>query len=51
MPRPEKGESLHSYVSRFVGSKEAESDFPKKKQRLAVAYSMFRRRKAKKRAG
>jgi hypothetical protein len=47
MPHPEKGESMSSYISRFMGSKEAKGDFPKKKQRLAVAYNLFKKRKKK----
>lgn len=47
MPHPKKGESMSSYIGRFMGSGEAQADFPKKKQRLAVAYSMFRKRKKK----
>lgn len=47
MPKPEKGESMSSYIGRFMGSSEAKGDFPKKKQRLAVAYSMFKRKKRK----
>lgn len=45
MPQPVMGESLSSYVHRFMGSSEAKGDFPKRKQRLAVAYSMFKKRK------
>lgn len=45
MPRPTSKETLHSFMSRFVGSVEAKQDFPKKKQRIAVALSMFKRRK------
>lgn len=48
MPQPKAKETLADYVSRFVRSPEAEGDFPKKKQRLAVAYSMFKRKKEKK---
>lgn len=47
MPRPEKGENLSQYMKRFMGSSEAREDFPKKSQRAAVAYSMFKRRKKK----
>ena len=45
MPEPKPKESLSSYIGRFMGSSETESSFPKKKQRLAVAYSMFKRKK------
>lgn len=45
MPHPKKGESMSDYIGRFMGSKEAKGDFPKRKQRVAVAKSMFKRRK------
>jgi len=47
MPSPHSGESLSGFVSRFMGSKEARKSFPKQKQRAAVAYSEFKRRKKK----
>ena len=42
MPAREKGEKLSHFVSRFVGSKRERSNFPKLRQRLAVAYSEAR---------
>jgi hypothetical protein len=42
MPIPQKGEALNSFIGRYVGSKRAKKDFPKQKQRLAVAYSEAR---------
>lgn len=45
MPRPKAGESKSDYISRFMGSSEAQSDFPDEKQRLAVAYSMWGEKK------
>jgi hypothetical protein len=48
VPNPKKGENLSQFVGRYMGSSEAEKTFPKKKQRLAVAYSKFARRKKKK---
>jgi hypothetical protein len=44
MPYPTPGESQKDYVSRFMGSSEAQGSFPKQKQRLAVAYSMYRQK-------
>lgn len=44
MPYPQAGESKASYISRFVSSEEAKSDFPDEKQRLAVAYSLYEKR-------
>lgn len=46
-PLPTKGEPMKKFVSRYLGSAEAEKSFPNQKQRAAVAYSEFRRRKAK----
>ncbi len=45
MPAPEKGEKLGDFVSRYMGSKEARKSFPDQKQRAAVAYSTYRRKK------
>jgi hypothetical protein len=44
MPRPDKGESEKDYVSRFMASPEARTDYPDAKQRAAVAYSMYKER-------
>lgn len=44
MPRPNAGESEQDYVSRFMGSAEAQRDFPDEAQRAAVAHSMYRER-------
>ena len=48
MPQPQKGESLSNFVGKYVSSKEATKSFPKKKQRLAIAYSEARKAKLKK---
>lgn len=45
MPRPEKGEHLQHYISRFMGA-EKEQKYPQK-QRAAIAYSEYRRKKKK----
>jgi|HubBroStandDraft_6_1064221.scaffolds.fasta_scaffold4825017_2 hypothetical protein len=42
MPEREKGEPLNKFIGRYMKSKRAEKDFPKQKQRLAVAYSEAR---------
>jgi len=47
MPNPRKGEKRAAYVSRFMGSKEAQRSFPNGKQRAKVAYSKWRDRKNK----
>lgn len=49
MPNPKKGESEKSFVSRYMGSKEAAKTFPSQKQRAAVAYSEYAASKKKKR--
>lgn len=48
MPRPQPQENLSHFMGRFMGSAETKQDFPARKQRVAVALSLFRRRKAKK---
>jgi hypothetical protein len=45
MPNPVKGESLQHFVSKYMGSSHAQKSFPSQKQRAAVAYSEFRRKK------
>ena len=45
MPHPERGESFGDYLHRFMRSGEATHDFPKRKQRYAVARSLFKRKK------
>ena len=49
MPTPKTGENLSSFVSRYMGSGEAQKSFPKQSQRAAVAYSVYKRRKKRKR--
>lgn len=48
MPYPKSGESQRNYLARFMGSGEAQNSFPDAKQRAAVAYSEYRRRKRRK---
>lgn len=43
MPTPNKGESKEDYIKRFMSSKEAISSYPNKKQRYAVALSMWKK--------
>jgi hypothetical protein len=45
MPDPKKGESQKDFIARFMSSEEAKRDFPDRNQRLAVAYSKWRKRK------
>ncbi len=48
MPNPKSGENLSSFMSRYMGSSEAEKSFPDAKQRAAVGYSKFRKKKKRK---
>lgn len=45
MPSPTRKESLSHFVGKYMGSKEARKSFPNQKQRAAVAYSTFKRKK------
>ena len=47
MPKPEGGEKLNDYISRFMGAKK-EQKYPQK-QRAAIAYSEYKESKKKKR--
>jgi hypothetical protein len=49
VPEIQKGEKLNAWVSKYMGSKKANKDFPDQKQRAAVAYSEWREKKKKKR--
>ncbi|GAG04935.1 unnamed protein product [marine sediment metagenome] len=43
MPDPGKGEEKDKFISRCMSSDEAQSDFPKQKQRLAFCFSQWRK--------
>jgi hypothetical protein len=45
VPKPDSGEKLEHYVSRFMGAKK-EQKYPQK-QRAAIAYAEFRKAKKK----
>ena len=45
MPEPKRSETLTGFVERYMGSKEARKSFPKQKQRAAVAYAEYKRKK------
>jgi len=46
LPKPKKSTQKRSkYVSRFMSSKTAKKEFPKRKRRLAVALSKWRKNK------
>lgn len=51
MPTRKEGESLSSFIGRFVGNKRERRKFPNLKQRLAVGYSEARRRSEKENHG
>jgi hypothetical protein len=49
VPEVQKGEKLSAFISKYMGSKKANKDFPDQKQRAAVAYNSYREAKKKKR--
>lgn len=46
--KPKKGEKMEEFVSRFMADKMMGEEYPEQKQRLAVAYSMFRQKEQSK---
>lgn len=47
MPYPTQNEDEQEYISRFMKSAEAIKDYPDEKQRVAVAYSLWKERNKK----
>lgn len=47
MPKPKQKENKYDFISRFMSSEEAKKDFPDKDQRLAVAYSLWKKKGSK----
>jgi hypothetical protein len=43
IPKPNKGESKDNYISRFMSSEIMKKEYPDEKQRLAIAYSEWRK--------
>lgn len=43
MPEPRQGEEKQDFISRFMKSKPMQAEYPDNKQRVAVAYSQWRR--------
>lgn len=48
MPSPKKGEKEQEFISRCMGSAEANDTFPRQDQRAAFCYSQWKRSKKKK---
>ena len=48
MPTPKKNESESDFVKRYMSSSEAAKSYPDDKQRVAVAYSVYKIRNKKK---
>jgi len=44
MPTPNKGESKEAFISRFMSNDRMKGDYSDNKQRVAVAYSQWRRK-------
>lgn len=51
MPERKKGESRQDFVERYMGSKEAQRDFPSDKQRIAVALAKSRQKNGPNKSG
>ena len=47
LPTPRKNEKQDAFVSRCMSNAEAKREFPEQKQRLAVCFSQFRKKKNK----
>jgi len=47
MPLLKLHEKLKDFVARYAGSKEASGTFPNQKQRVAVAYAVWREKRRK----
>lgn len=47
MPTPAPHEKMKDFVARYMGSKEAGTTFPNQKQRVAVAYAVWREKRKK----
>jgi hypothetical protein len=48
LPKPREGETQDEFVSRFMSNEVAKREFPDQKQRLAVAYSTWRKKSGRK---
>lgn len=48
MPKPNKNETREEFISRYMSSEEAKRSHPDEKQRLAIAYSVWREHNKKK---
>lgn len=44
IPKPRKQETKNEYVSRFMSNDRMQKEYPKMDQRLAVAYSTWRKK-------
>ena len=48
MPKPRKNEKRSDYISRFITDDRMEEKYPDRKQRLAIAYSEWRKHRKNK---
>jgi len=48
IPKPTKGEKQDEFIARFMGNETMKKDYPDQKQRLAIAYSTWRKEKGTK---
>lgn len=47
LPKPNENEKEQAFVSRCMGNPTMNKEYPDQKQRAAICYSQFRRKKAK----
>jgi len=47
IPKPKGNESERNFIKRCMGNPTMKKEFPKQKQRLAVCFSNFRKKKKK----
>lgn len=46
MPKPRRGEKESEFVSRFMADEAMREEYPTQKQRLAIAYDVYRRHRS-----
>jgi hypothetical protein len=51
LPKPKENEKEQEFVSRCMGSETMNKEFPDQKQRAAVCYSQYKKRKQTSKAG
>lgn len=47
MPAPQPHERMKDFIARYMGSPESQKTFPNQKQRVAVAYAVWKKKGGK----